>query len=321
MEIGIALSAYANPGWRIPAKWIKEFAKFAESKQFAGVWLAEHIIKPPKREYSRLSPLATAVSVAGATERLPIGTCVVNLPLRNPVMVAHQVASIQYLSENRFTFGVGAGWNKEEFEAVGVPYKERGPRFTEALDLITRLFTNESVTFDGDFYSVKNLSLQPQLSLKPKILVGGDGNGHGADMSMVEPVRERIVQYGDGWIAPPRKRRDLESDWADMREYMSAKGENSNSLKKVALTWSNIFPNLDENLALEKQREAFRGKDTIDHVMEHYLTGTVSDIQQHLRWYEEEGFDTVVVGPTVSEPHDIQYQLQVYSEVFDDFLA
>jgi len=136
MKIGVSLPSFATEGYRLPPGRIQSYAWEAEERGFAGVWQTEHLLRPPAYKFSRTDPLTTLAIAGGATEEVPIGTSVLLLPLRNPVMVAKRAATIQHITGERLTLGLGLGWAQAEFDAVGVPYEERGPRFTEALDLV-----------------------------------------------------------------------------------------------------------------------------------------------------------------------------------------
>ena len=99
-----------------------------------------------------LEPLATLMYVAGLTERIQLGTAVLVLPMREPVLHAKLMASLDFLSNGRFICGAGVGWWKEEFEVLGVPFERRGKRMDECLTLLRALWTDEFVEFKGEFY-------------------------------------------------------------------------------------------------------------------------------------------------------------------------
>jgi probable F420-dependent oxidoreductase len=133
--------------------------------------------------------------LAGATERARIGTSVLVLPYRNPLLLAKTVASLDDLSGGRVTLGVGVGWMREEFAALGLPdeyFTRRGAVGDEWIEILRRLWTEENPSFEGRFHRFSNLGALPKPVQKPHppILVGGSG----------PRTLQRVVEYGDGWM-------------------------------------------------------------------------------------------------------------------------
>ena len=119
------------------ARGIKAFAREVEALGFDSLFITDHLLAA-RRFYSVsfLEPLASLAVAAGVTERVRLGTSILIMPLRNPVMLAKELATLQFLSENRMILGAGVGWNDAEYEAVGVHKSERGKRTDEMLDII-----------------------------------------------------------------------------------------------------------------------------------------------------------------------------------------
>ena len=99
---------------------------------------------------------------AGATERVRLGTSILIMPLRNPVILAKELATLQFLSDNRVILGAGVGWNDAEYEAVGVHKSERGKRTDEMLDIMMPLLEGETVTHHGTFYDLDDVFIEPR---------------------------------------------------------------------------------------------------------------------------------------------------------------
>lgn len=184
MRLGLYLR---NMGPQSMPATILGCARAAEAAGVDELWLADHVAIPPDQSEGSggryLDPLATIAFLAGATERIALGTGVLVLPYRPPLATAKWVATIQELADGRFLFGVGVGWMEPEFRAVGVPFAERA-RVTDAtLDFMIRCFASNDVTANG----------QPMLFLprpaRPPILVGGGPKTFG-----------RIAKYADGWM-------------------------------------------------------------------------------------------------------------------------
>jgi probable F420-dependent oxidoreductase len=183
-------------------------AEAAERLGFDSVWANDHIALPYSRTseypYQRsgteiamepgmqwIDPLGTLSFVAAVTERVKLGTSVLVIPYRNPVLVAHQAATLDVLSEGRLILGVGAGWMREEFSALGVPAAERGARTDEALEVMRTLWRDDPATFSGRFTSFEEFALAvvPRTEGGPPIWVGGN----------TDPALRRVLRYGDAW--------------------------------------------------------------------------------------------------------------------------
>lgn len=182
-------------------------ARKAEELGFESVWLPEHIILPveyksayPYTANGRMpappdtplhDPMLVLAYVAGITSKIRLATGIYVLPIRNPFTTAKAVASLDVLSGGRFIFGVGIGWLEEEFEAVGMNFKDRALRSREYIALMKELWTKEDPVFDGKTVSVKGVRFMPKPVQKPypPIVFGGDK----------EPSLRRAARFGDGW--------------------------------------------------------------------------------------------------------------------------
>ena len=170
---------------------IRRVAEAAEELGFDSVWATEHIIVGPEgiQPYGRLyEPLVTLGWIVGWTERIGLGTSIVILPLRHPMYLAKQVATLQELSGGRFTLGVGLGSQRDEFQFMGVELEGRGRRADEAIRLMRALWNGER-EFQGQYWSFENATSEPHPSPQPEIWVGG---------SSARAIR-RALELGDAW--------------------------------------------------------------------------------------------------------------------------
>lgn len=135
-------------------------------------------------------PLTTFAFIAAVTERIEMMSTVLILPQRQTALVAKQVAQLALLSGNRFRLGIGTGWNTIEYEALGVPFAERGRRQQEQVDLLRHLWTEDSLNFDGDFHRVDRASINPRPSKPVPVWFGGSAPA----------LLARCARQGDGWI-------------------------------------------------------------------------------------------------------------------------
>lgn len=178
---------------------IERVVTTAEQAGFESVWTGEHVVViDPQVPPSPVSPDATFIDtiaslafVAAKTERIKIGSGILLLAQRNPVVVAKELASIDVLSKGRLLVGVGVGYVEGEFDALGIPYAERGARTTEHIEVLRTLWTEEKPVFEGEFTSFSGIQVRPRPVQRPHppIHVGG----------MSAPGLRRAVAQGDGW--------------------------------------------------------------------------------------------------------------------------
>ena len=135
----------------------------------------------------RTPPLASWA--AALTKRIGIGTTVLVLPYRHPLHLAKELASLDLLSGGRLTVGVGAGWPEPEFEALGVPFRERGRRTDESLEVLRACWEQDPVEYQGKTFRLKGLRALPQPARRIPIWVGGSSDA----------ALRRAVRVGDGW--------------------------------------------------------------------------------------------------------------------------
>jgi probable F420-dependent oxidoreductase len=140
-----------------------------------------------------IETLSALAAIAGRTRRLKVGTDVIVLPLRDPVLLAKQCATIDYLSDGRFLpmFGVGND-NAAEWDAMGISTRGRGARSNEMLELLGRLWTEDDVSFDGKHFRLRNVTVLPKPKQSPfPVWIGGASDA----------AVERTARYGHGWIS------------------------------------------------------------------------------------------------------------------------
>ncbi|HCV00827.1 MAG: LLM class F420-dependent oxidoreductase [Dehalococcoidia bacterium] len=174
-------------------------ARTAEAANFESLWTGEHVVfvdpQVPPSPLIPDTPLIDTVTalafVAGATERIRLASGILLLSQRNPVLLAKELAGLDVLSGGRLILGVGVGSVPGEFEAIGVPFEERGARTTEHIEVIRTLWTSEQPEFEGDFTTFSGIQSRPFPYQKPHppITIGGYSPA----------ARRRTIRQGDGW--------------------------------------------------------------------------------------------------------------------------
>jgi probable F420-dependent oxidoreductase len=212
MEVGASVP---HIGPLAEPELVVDYCRAADAAGFDGLWTADHIVVPAFNEsyYTlRAKPapfpfeqlretmglnleLNTTLAVAAAvTRRVKLCSGVAVLPIRNPVLNARQLASIDQFSGGRVLYGVGVGWLKEEADALGMPWDRRGARTDEQIALFRALWCadGEVVEFDGEFYRLPPMDPRPFPVQRPiPIVIGGHS----------DPAIDRAARIGDGWIA------------------------------------------------------------------------------------------------------------------------
>ena len=161
----------------------RRLARAAESLGFESLWTGEHVVLPEPRQapspaepdFAMLHPSTGLAYLAGVTERIRLGTGIVLVAQRNPVVLAKEMASLDVVSGGRLILGVGAGYLHQEFKALGIPFEERGARTDEAIDVMRCLWNMEHPSFRGRFTRFNHIQAQPRpvQAGGPPIVVGG----------------------------------------------------------------------------------------------------------------------------------------------------
>ena len=298
------------------ARGIKAFARTVEELGFDSLFITDHLLAA-KRFYSVnwLEPLTTLAVAAGATERVRLGTSILIMPLRNPVILAKELATLQFLSDNRVILGAGVGWNDAEYEAVGVHKSERGKRTDEMLDIMMPLLEGETVTYHGTYYSVDDVFIEPRTAQRPLLWIGGGSqlaDPKSPDLPrFVESVKARTVR-ADGWIPRPTcPPADIARDWhgAPGRVARAPVAIPSDCLVAHENFLHLVLTN-DPVKAREEQHRAFlkvmsdeRGPDYLESV---YLFGTPDEIVASLQARVDAGVEYFILHTMTPDPAQLQ---------------
>jgi probable F420-dependent oxidoreductase len=190
---GINFGVCANPTVAL------RVARAAEAAGFESVWTGEHVVLPDPQappspappETPMVDPAVALAFLAAGTQRLRLGTGIIILPQRNPLVLAKELASVDVVSNGRLLFGLGAGYLRAEFDALGISFEQKGARTSEAIEVIRTLWTQEKPEFRGRFWSFSGIQAHPHPVQKPHppIIVGGHSPG----------AFRRAVAQGDGW--------------------------------------------------------------------------------------------------------------------------
>lgn len=202
MEFGLHLP---NAGAAATAGSILEVARAAEDLGFESAWCFDHLFTPvdlqtdyPYQREGRyflsaqdpfFDPVALFGVLMGATSKVKLGTGVMIAAYRHPIVLAKILATIDNFSPGRMMLGLGAGWMREEFDALGIPFERRGARLDEYIEALRTMWAAPTSSFEGDFYSWTEAGFLPNPIQPIPIIVGGHS----------EPAMRRAARIGDGW--------------------------------------------------------------------------------------------------------------------------
>ena len=218
---------------------ILELVALAEEAGYESLWTVEHVVVPKGYEstypYSRSGRMAGGVEdldfpdplvwlsfAAAASTSIKLATGVMILPQRNPVVLAKEVATLDRLSNGRVILGVGAGWLEEEFQALGIPFEDRGDRTDEYIAALRALWSQDVAEFEGTYTSFSDLYVRPQpVNGSVPIVVGGHS----------KRAARRAGQLGDGFYPASTNREDLPMLVALAREWAERSGRDPEALE------------------------------------------------------------------------------------------
>lgn len=249
---------------------ILEFARRADEGPFTSLGIFDRI------RYHSLDPIQTLGVCAGATEDIQLATSIVAGPLRNSTMLAKKAATLDVLSDGRFTLGIALGARQDDYEAVGADFGSRGRRFTKQLKELRNVWEDDEI------------GPEPTTDGGPQLLVGGES----------DPSYKRVARLADGWIGaggPPKR---FESCADSVRAAWAETGRTGDPS-----LWDHGYFALGDDETAEKGREylldyyAFTGP-FAEKIADGLLT-TKQEVVQYIRAHEERGCDELIMFPAV----------------------
>jgi alkanesulfonate monooxygenase SsuD/methylene tetrahydromethanopterin reductase-like flavin-dependent oxidoreductase (luciferase family) len=277
------------------------------------IWVVDHLLVAPGLYGATwLDPLVTLSYAAALTRNVWLGTAILVAPVRQPVLLAKEVASLQDLAQGRFQLGLGPGWDAKEFEAIGAHVSERGRRTDEVIEALEHLLNEQTASYEGRYYRFKDISIYPRTGMPPVWISGGsripDPNEH--DLPTMHPnVLARIVKAGR-WLARASGKQEwVKRDWDEIRKYAREHGKDPDSITFGHVNWFHLVDDRKHEDAVAKQAGPFQrmmGRHrSLEHLEECYLLGTTSEIVQRLQDLVDYGCDYICIGPTEADPAQI----------------
>jgi probable F420-dependent oxidoreductase len=288
LKVGITLP---QAGEQSTTGNIVRTAKTAEDEGFDSLWVFERLLWPisPQTpyvatpdgslpvEYQRVfDPLETLTFVAAKTNKITLGTSVIDILFHNPVVLARRFATLDVLSGGRAIAGLGIGWSKDEYQVSNIPFENKGKRADEFIQALKKIWTEDIVEFKGNYYNIPASKIGPKPIQKPHIPIFMGG--------FSPNTFKRIINYStNGWlglIVGPLEY--LENTIKSMNEMASKANKDPNEFKTILLTYPNIVESKNELPTNESQRFP--------------LTGTIDQIGNDIKRIKKMGVDHIVFG-------------------------
>jgi probable F420-dependent oxidoreductase len=296
MQFGLSLPHFrpvASP------EAIRLVAQRAEQLGYDGIWVSDHIVIPVSAvgRFGSMfyEPLTVLGFAAACTTRIRLGTTVIILPYRNPVVAAKVLSTLDVLSGGRVTAGMAVGWTEDEFKALGVPFQERGALSDEYIAAFKALWTQETPAFHGHHVHFEGIAFEPKPVQKPHIPIWIGGNSKRA-------IR-RAVALGDGWHPTRPLPEDIKAGVAYVHEICGQRGRDPRSLTIAAREPLKFY---DGPEAAARRRPLLGGTQKV-----------IDDIGQ----YRDAGVDYLMLDTFYSAPELEHETLESLLETIERFAA
>jgi probable F420-dependent oxidoreductase len=273
------LGLVANPRTIIKA------AKRAEELGYDGLWVTERLLWPVNPQtsyyggpipdvYKRVfDPVETLTFAAAHTNRVSLGTSVLDIPFYNPVLLARRLTTLDQFSNGRLKVGFGLGWSKDEQDAIGTPLKGRGKRADEFLRVVKAIWTTDPVEFHGKYFQLPKSIIQPKPIQKPHPPIY---------MAAYAPLAmKRVATFADGWMPVGVSVDQLTSMSVRIKDMVKSAGRDSAAFKIVARY------NIDA-------RQQPLGKER------NFCSGSLDQIREDIRAVNDAKPDELIIDPTFS---------------------
>jgi probable F420-dependent oxidoreductase len=299
-EFGLAIRNFVGPGETPDVPALYAYAERAEALGFESLWAWDHVLLGVEPAFPILDSITMLGAVAGRTRRIKLGTGVLVLPLRNPVVAAKALGSLDVISGGRLIVGVAAGWYAREFDAVGVPFKQRGRQFERNLDILLRLWTEDRVTLAADEFKLREAVMVPRPAQRPRppVLIGG----------YVDAVLRRAGTLGDGWLTYFYTPESFRRGWEKVKAFAREAGRNPERLRSTNQLAIYVGRSREETTADMRQwlQTEWDTAAWSESTIEHAVHGSPAECVEQLRAHVRTGVDRLILIPYRYRPEQLE---------------
>jgi probable F420-dependent oxidoreductase len=300
MKIGLAIENFVGPTRTPDVDALFAYAERAEALGFESLWAWDHVLLGVEPSFPILDSIGTLTAIAARTSRIRLGTGILVLPLRNPTVAAKALGSLDVISKGRLILGVAAGWYAREFDAVGVPFKQRGRLFERNLEVLTRLWAEDRVSLQADELNLREAVMRPRPVQRPRppVLIGG----------YVDAVLRRVATKGDGWLTYFYTPESYRRSWDKIVGFAREAGRDPATLtgtNQLAILIGKSRSDTEAPMRHWLQTEwdvAAWSESTIEHA----IRGSVDECVEQLQAHAATGVDRLVLIPYRYQPEQVE---------------
>ena len=307
MKYGLRLPSFALGPRTATLAEMGAYLRRAEDLGFDAALSIDHLLlTPPAYACTWVEPLTLLAALAGVTRTIKLGTMVLVLPLRNPVYFAKEWATLDLLSGGRTILGIGVGWHADEFALMGVPYRERGRRMEECIEIVRALWAGDDVTFEGKYYRFKGVTIDPKPAQRPHppIWIGGGTQPseqvYHQTVANIDPVLRRIARYADVWVphssATPEMVKD---DWEKVQRFAREAGRDPKTIGRVYSNFVWVLKTGEKPESAVPHFRTYSGMD-LKYWKTYYLLGEAEEVAERIRARVDavdKGVEYIVLNP------------------------
>lgn len=224
VSVGLAVENFTPQSSDPSVTALVDYATRAEELGFDSLWAWDHLFLGARRPFPFYEALTTLTWLAAHTRAVTLGTGVLVLPLRDPTVLAKVTGTLQLASGGRLSLGVAAGWYEREFEATGISFRGRGKIFERNLEILRRLWDEDTVTGEYGDRRFRSVRMLPRPAQRPQVLIGG----------YVDRVLRRVAASSDGWITYFYTVASFSRAWSKIRDFAQQAGRDPDELTNVA---------------------------------------------------------------------------------------
>lgn len=287
MKFGIAIQS--SYGRYVLSPALTEIAQTAQALGFDSLWTTDQMTARGGGSVST-EPMVTAASLLHTVPTMQLGVAVVVLPYRDALVLAKQAASMAVISGGNFVLGIGVGGSEAEFSQLGAVFKHRGRKTDESIELMRRLWREDDVSFDGEFYHVENLTMLARPDAGVPVWIGGRSSA----------AIRRAARVGDGWVPALASPQVLATGVAELRQL--CQGHKIPTIATMELVVPHRPPNGAGSMPI-------------------HISGSTEEMIATLHAYEEAGLDHLICSFMVDNQDDLLRDMRIVAnEVMPHFV-